>query len=330
MERDLPKACITLALTEDTRGGVEAVCVPRHLPSGYSDEEFRAALAEAEGLLCSNQLPIDARVMDLAPRLRVISGFGVGYNNVDVEEATRRGIAVCNTPGVLSAAVADLTIGMILAASRGMVASASYVRSGGWSRREPLPPLGWDVAGKTLGLVGFGRIGKAVAERARAFGMRIVCHDVFSDPGPGWQDCAMLPFDDLLRESDVLSLHVNLTPRTHHLIDARALGLMKPTAWIINTSRGPVIDQKALTAALQSGQVAGAVLDVLEDEPPAPDDPILTLPNAIIFPHIGSATVETRAAMLDLAVRNFTAVMSGQTPPECVNPEVLERALPRR
>jgi lactate dehydrogenase-like 2-hydroxyacid dehydrogenase len=329
MEQDLPRACITLALTEDARGGIEAICVGQHLGAGYSDDEFREALADAEGLLCSNQIPIDGRVMDMAPRLRVISGFGVGYNNVDVDEATRRGIAVCNTPGVLSAAVADLTIGMILTASRGIVQSANFSRSGAWGR-EPLPAMGWDVAGKTLGLIGFGRIGKAVAERARAFGMRIICYDLFDNPGPGWEDCAFRPLDDLLRECDVLSLHVNLTAQTHHLIDARALSLMKPTAWVINTSRGPVIDQKALTAALQSRQIAGAVLDVLEVEPPDPDDPILGLDNAIIFPHIGSATVETRAAMLDLAVRNFTAVMSGQIPPECVNPEVLERALQRR
>jgi phosphoglycerate dehydrogenase-like enzyme len=154
--------------------------------------------------------------------------------------------------------------------------------------------------------------------------------DTFANPGAGWEDCAYRPLDDLLRESDVVSLHVNLDESTHHIINERALGLMKPSAWVINTSRGPVIDQPALTRALRGGVIAGAVLDVLEDEPPAADDPILTLPNAVIFPHIGSATVETRAAMLDLAVANFVAIMSGQRPPECVNPGVLERALQRR
>ena len=327
---DLPCACVTLGLTPEATALVAAACNPTHLAFGFSDEELQAALATAEGLLCSNQIPITAAVMDRAPLLRVISGFGVGYNNVDLEEATRRGIAVCNTPGVLSAAVADLTIGMIVMASRHAVPNADYVREGGWSRREPAPGLGWDLAGKTLGLIGFGRIGKAVVHRARAFDMRCIYYDTCDRPGENWEDCAYRPLDDLLRESDVISLHVNLTAETHHIIDTRTLALMKPSAWVINTSRGPTIDQVALAASLQSGQIAGAVLDVLEVEPPASDDPILTLPNAIIFPHIGSATVETRAAMLDLAVRNFVAVMSGHTPPECVNPQVLEHALKRR
>ncbi len=325
-----PKACVTLALTPTALDGVTAICEATHLDAGYAEADFHGALADAEGLLCSNQIPIGKAVMDAAPRLRVISGFGVGYNNVDVQEATRRGIAVCNTPGVLTAAVADLTIGMIVTASRAVVANAEYVRSGGWSRREAAPGLGWDLTGKTLGIIGFGRIGRAVAERARAFGMQVCFYDTFSAPGPGWDDCTFRTLDDLLAESDVVSLHVNLTESTFHIIDTRALALMKPSAWVINTSRGPAIDQPALAHALASKQIAGAVLDVLEVEPPDPDDPILALENAIIFPHIGSATVETRAAMLDLAVENFCAVMSGNAPPECVNPEALERALRRR
>lgn len=330
MPPELPRACVTLALTEEARAQVAAVCDADHLEPGYSEAQFAQSLANAEGLLCSNQIPIGPAVMDLAPRLRVISGFGVGYNNVDLDEANRRKIVVCNTPGVLSAAVADLTIGMIVMASRDLVANAAFVRDGGWARRELAPGLGWDLLGKTLGLIGFGRIGRAVAERARVFGMRIVYYDTFVSPGPGFEDCQPRSLDDLLREADVVSLHVNLTAETHHILDTRALALMKPTAWVINTSRGPVIDQPALAAALAANRVGGAVLDVLEAEPPAADDPILRLPNAIIFPHIGSATVETRAAMLDLAVRNFVAVMSGQRPPECVNPEVLEHALQRR
>lgn len=326
----LPNACVTLQLGAEDQRRLGAVCNAVYLSPGFTGEAFRAALAEAEGLLCSNQISLGAEVMALAPSLRVISGFGVGYNNVDLAEATLRGIAVCNTPGVLSAAVADLTIGMIIAASRGIVANAAFVSEGGWARREAAPGLGWDLHGKTLGLIGFGRIGKAVAERARPFGMRVVYHDTFEDPGSGWQDCQYRPLDDLLRECDVLSLHVNLTDETNHLINRRTLGLMKPTAWVVNTSRGPVIDQAALTVALSVGQIAGAVLDVLEVEPPAAEDPILSLGNAIILPHIGSATVETRAAMLELAVANFAAVMSGNAPPECVNPEILDRALTRK
>ena len=314
----------------DVQARIGEVCAAIHLEPGYTPEHLRSALAAAEGLLCSNQIPITAELMDAAPRLRVISGFGVGYNNVDLEAATARGIAVCNTPGVLSAAVADLTIGMIVLASRGLVLNAAYVRDGGWARREPAPGLGWDLAGKTLGLIGFGRIGKAVVERARPFGMKTIYHDTFTNPGAGWEDCPYRALEDLFRESDVVSLHVNLTDETHHIVNAKTLGLMKPTAWIVNTARGPVIDQVALTAALKSKQIAGAVLDVLETEPPAPDDPILTLDNAFILPHIGSATVETREAMLELAVENFLAVMAGKEPPECVNREILEKALQRR
>jgi len=326
---DLPRGTIQFALPARARELVESVCTGTFI-AGPGDAAWADSLATAEGLLCSNQIPIPAALMDAAPHLRVISGFGVGYNNVDIEVATARGIAVCNTPGVLSAAVADLTIGMIVMASRRLFANAAFVREGGWARGEAAPGLGWDLAGKTLGLIGFGRIGKAVAERARPFGLRVIYFDEFPDAGSGWDDCSACLLDELLAQSDIVSLHVNLTKATHHIISARTLALMKPTAWVINTSRGPVIDQPALAHALANGTIAGAVLDVLEDEPPAPDDPILTLPNAIVFPHIGSATVETRAAMLDLAVANFVAVMSGQRPPECVNPEVLERALQRR
>lgn len=326
----LPRGCITLAVDSNVRERIAAACTATHLPTGHTADVFRASLREAEGLLCSNQIPITAEMIDSAPRLRVISGFGVGYNNVDLEAATARGIAVCNTPGVLSAAVADLTIGMIVMASRGLIPNVGYVRNGGWARRDPAPPLGWDLAGKTLGLIGFGRIGKAVVERSRAFGFKTIYHDTFTDPGAGWGDCPYRPLDELFHQSDVVSLHVNLTDETHHLVNARTLGLMKPSAWVVNTSRGPVIDQVALTTALESKQIAGAVLDVLETEPPAPDDRILTLDNAFILPHIGSATVETREAMLQLAVANFIAVISGKTPPECVNPEVLGRALLRR
>ena len=326
----LPQGCISLPLGSAHRERIALVCDPNHLAAGHDAATFRAALAGVEGLLCSNQVPITAEMMDAAPRLRVISGFGVGYNNVDLDAATTRGIAVCNTPGVLTAAVADLTIGMIEMASRALVANAAYVRSGGWSRREPAPPLGWDLTGKTLGLIGFGRIGRAAAERARALGMNCIYFDTFTDSGPGFEYCTFRPLDDIFRECDVLSLHVNLTMETHHIVNARTLRLMKPAAWVINTSRGPVIDQPALSRALQANQIAGAVLDVLEVEPPDPNDPILTLDNAVILPHIGSATVETREAMLELAVANFIAVVSGQPPPECVNSEVLERALQRR
>jgi glyoxylate reductase len=272
---------------------------------------------------------IDSTFMDAAPNLRVISGFGVGYNNTDIDSATERGILVCNTPGVLTDAVADLTLGLILSFSRRLIENAVYVRDGGWGTMPP-PPLGFDLRGKTLGIIGFGRIGLAVAERAHAFGLDVVFHDMFQTPPAGYGDCLYLSLDDLLRRSDIVTIHTNLSPETHHLISTRELALMKPTALIVNTARGPVIDQRALYAALRDGRLAGAALDVLEDEPPAPDDPLLRLPNVLALPHVGSATTETRAAMLDVAVRNLVEALGGHEPPASVNPEVLPRALVSR
>lgn len=325
-----PIACAIISLPPEAEARLRASCDLVLVPPGSSRETVMAALAEAEGLLCPAPFPIDGALLDAAPRLRVISNFGVGYNNVDLAELNRRGIVVCNTPGVLSEAVADLTFGLILAASRRLLQNAAYVSAGGWSAREPAPPLGFDLAGKTLGLIGLGRIGQAVARRAQAFGMAVVYHDVFTAPPAACAYCSYRRLDDLLREADIVSLHVNLTSETHHLLGARELGLLKPTAWLVNTSRGPVVDQAALVEALRAGAIAGAALDVLEDEPPAADDPILGLPNVVLLPHIGSATVETRAAMLDLAVRNLEAVLRGEEPPACVNGEVLPRALGRR
>lgn len=292
--------------------------------------EVTRRLRDAEGLLCPAPFPITRELLESAPRLRVVSNFGVGFNNVDLAEMERRGIAVCNTPGVLTGAVADLTIGMVLMASRQLVVNHQHVHGGGWSFGTTAPGLGWDLAGKTLGLVGFGRIGQAVAARARAFGLRVIYHDVVATPASGFEDCTERTLEELLTEADIVSLHVNLTPETHHLIGAAELQRMKAGAWLVNTARGPVIDQQALVAALREGRIGGAALDVLETEPPAPDDPILSLPNVILLPHIGSATVETREAMLDLAVRNLIAALSGERPPECVNPGVLSRALERR
>ena len=322
----LPVAVIAVPVPADVAAVLDTVCSARYV----APPEVGKHLADAEGLLCPAPFPITNSLLDAAPHLRVVSNFGVGFNNVDLAEMERRNIAVCNTPGVLTGAVADLTIGMLLMASRQLVRSAAYVSGGAWSSGQPAPPLGFDLAGKLLGLVGFGRIGRAVAERARAFGLRFAFHDTFQSAGPGFEDCTWLPLGELLQAADFVSLHTNLTPETHHLIGNDELALMRPGAWLLNTARGPVIDQAALVEALNKGQIAGAVLDVLETEPPPPGDPILSLPNAILLPHIGSATVETRAAMLDLAVRNLAAVLSGQPPPECVNPGVLSHALQRR
>ncbi len=305
-------------LLEDLRRSITPIV------TGPDPAAIRAALPRAEGIVCSALFPLPAETLALAPNLRVIANFGVGYNNVDLAEATRRGIAVCNTPGVLSGAVADLTLALLLAISRRLFDNAAYARGGAWSRGEPPPPLGVDLAGKTLGIVGFGRIGQAVALRARAFGMAIVYADRVPGPVEGFEDCRQLPLEELLPVADFVSLHVNLDPSTHHLIGERQFAAMNPAAWLINTSRGAVVDQQALRHALAAGTIAGAALDVLDPEPPAPGDPLLQLPNVIVLPHIGSATVETRAAMRDLALRNLVAVLTGRTPPACVNPEVLE------
>lgn len=288
-----------------------------------SRDELIAALANVEGLLGSAMLPVDEGVLDAAPLLRVVSNFGVGYNNVDVDAATRRGILVCNTPGVLSDAVADLTMGFIISLARRLPEGERFVREGRWGPGQGVR-LGNDLRGKKLGIIGLGRIGRAVAQRARAFGMEACFYDVFDQQlDESFVFCTYSALDDLLRESDYVSLHVNLTPETHHLIGARELSLMKSTAYLINTSRGQVIDQPALVEALRSNTIAGAALDVLEQEPPAADEPILQLDNALVLPHIGSATVETRQAMLELAIDNLLVALRGETPQCVVNPEAL-------
>ena len=322
-----PLVTVTMNLDDASLRRIEKVCTPV-LAAGLSREDVLRTLAGAEGLLCNNNLPVNGALFAAAPALRVVSGFGVGYNNVDVDEATKRGVAICNTPGVLNAAVADLTMGLILAASRGLVANVAYVRDGGWSARQPAPPLGFDIAGKTLGIVGFGRIGRAVAARARAFGVKVIFYDLFEEPGDG-EEARYRPLLELMAESDIVSIHTNLTPESTHLIGVRELARMKPGAWIVNTARGPAIDEVALAAALHAGRVGGAALDVLETEPPPAGAPILSAPNTIIVPHIGSATVETRAAMLDLCLSNLEAAIQHVPPPACVNPQALDRALRR-
>jgi len=323
MAESRPKACIHLPLAKDLAERVEAACEARHLRFGAPREELLAALADVEGLLISNQVYVDESVYDAGPRLRVVSGFGVGYDRFDVDGATRRGIAICNTPDVVTVPVADMTIGLIIALSRRLFQNEAYSRSGGWARREPPPAAGFDLAGKTLGVVGFGRIGKEVTRRVQPFGVRVVFNDLFEEPPADAPRIPYRPLDALLGEADIVTLHVDLNPTSYHLIGARELGLMKPTAYLINTSRGPVVDRPALTAALREGRVAGAALDVLEKEPPDPDEPLLAFPNLLSFPHIGTATTETRRAMAELCVSNLLAVLEREPPPACVNPEVL-------
>lgn len=265
----------------------------------------------------------DAAFFDSAPNLKVISTTSVGYDPFDIPAATDRGIVVCHTPGVLTAAVANLTMALIFNATLRLIDNEAYVRRGGWARREKPPALGHDIQGKTLGVVGFGRIGQEVTRRMQALGMKTLWYDVFDTPHPDAPKSERRSLDELLTESDYVSLHTNLDESSRYLIGADQLATMKPTAYLINTARGPLVDQKALTKALQDKVIAGAALDVLESEPPAEDDPIYTLPNVICFPHIGTATEETRRAMRELAVENLLAVLAGKKPPALVNPEVL-------
>jgi glyoxylate reductase len=272
-------------------------------------EELTLHVRPAEGLLSLLSDRIDAELIGAAPNLRAISNYAVGYDNIDLRAAAARGIPVGNTPDVLTDATADLALALLLAVARKIPEGIEEVRAGETLTWEPTHNLGADVHGATLGIVGFGRIGRAVAKRAQGFAMEILHTDSASD-----RDV----LGDLLRRSDFVSLHTPLTPRTHHLIDAAALEQMKPTAILINTARGGVVDQAALRRALHEGVIGGAALDVTDPEPLPPDDPLLSAPNLIAVPHIGSATRKTRQRMADLAVDNLLAGLAGQPMPHQV------------
>ncbi|MBE3576013.1 MAG: D-glycerate dehydrogenase [Firmicutes bacterium] len=291
-----------------------------------SRQELLAAVRGAHGLITMLNENIDAEVMDAAgPQLRVIGNYAVGFNNIDLAAATQRGIVVCNTPGVLTETTADLAWALLMASARRVVEGDHMVRAGQFQGWAPMLLLGQDVYGKTLGIVGFGRIGQAVARRARGFDMRVVYYSAHRRPPEEEQalGATYLPLDELLRQADFVSLHVNLTPATRHLIDERALSLMKPTAHLINTARGPVVDEAALVRALREGRIAGAGLDVFENEPAlAPG--LKDLPNVTLLPHAGSASIPTRTRMAVMIAQDVRAVLQGQRPAHPVNTEVLE------
>ena len=318
-----PKVCIALPLEDDLKAQIRAACDVRVVDVLPPRAELLEAVHDVEGVLGTPRLRADSEFFDAAPKLRVLSTCSVGFDSFDIPEATRRGVVVCHTPGVLNSAVANLTLSMIFALALKLFEHEPYVRSGGWSRRETPPGLGMDIQGKTLGVIGFGRIGQEVTRRMQALGMRTLWFDLFDDPPVGAPESEYRGLDELLGESDFVSLHTNLNPSSHHLIGAAELNRMKLSAFLINTARGPLVDQPALSRALERGQIAGAALDVFESEPPDPEDPIVRLPNVICTPHIGTATVETRRAMRELAIHNLLAVLAGELPPAPVNPEVL-------
>ncbi len=273
-------------------------------------EDLRARAAEKDALIVLLPDRIDRAVLDAAPRLKIIANVAVGYDNLDVRHAVQKGVICTNTPDVLTEATADLAWALILDVTRRVSEGDRLARAGNWRGWTFEFMLGSGLQGKQLGIVGAGRIGRAVAERARGFGMTLA---VTSRRDPGWPDAEFMPLDRLLATSDVVSLHVPLSPETRGLIDQPALARMKRTAFLINTTRGAVVDESALAWALKEHMIAGAGLDVFENEPQI-NAALLTLENVVLSPHLGSATRETRTAMADLAVSNVLAVLTGQPP----------------
>jgi glyoxylate reductase len=295
---------------------------PDPLPPPH--DVLRQKVAGCDGLVSLLTDKIDGALLDAAPRLKVVSNYAVGFNNIDVPAATARGVCVGNTPGVLTDATADMAFCLLIAAARRVVEGHAYSLSGRWKTWEPLGHLGQDLAGRTLGVVGMGRIGYALAKRCRGgWDMKVIYHDVQRNEAAERDlGARKVDLDALLRESDFVSVHTDLNETTRGLFNATTLAKMKRTAVLVNTARGPIVDQKALYEALKSGTIFAAGLDVTDPEPPDANDPLLRLPNLVVAPHIASATVGTRDAMADICANNLIAGVTGQRLPAWVNPEV--------
>jgi glyoxylate reductase len=320
--RRIPEAGLSLVME-----ATDADVWPDELPPPR-DELLRCA-AGVDGLLSLLTDRVDDELLDAAgPQLKVVSNFAVGFDNIDVPACTRRGIPVGNTPGVLTETTADLAFALLMAVARRLPEGYDYVRQDRWQTWGPLLLLGRDVYGATLGIVGFGRIGREMAKRGRGFGMRILYYDVHRATPEEEAELGAtgVEIDELLAESDFVTLHPNLTPETHHLMNAAAFAKMKRGAVLVNASRGPVVDHDALYEALRSGQLFGAGLDVTEPEPMRADHPLLSLPNCLVLPHIASASEATRDKMAVMAARNLLAGLRGERLPTPVNPEVYDRA----
>jgi glyoxylate reductase len=321
-----PRVFVTRILPEAglkrIREHCDAEVWPEPLPPPH--EVLRQKVVDCDGLVSLLTDRIDAALMDLAPRLKVVSNFAVGFNNIDVAAATQRGIAVGNTPGVLTDATADMAFCLLIGAARRIVEGHQYTLSGRWKTWEPLGHLGQDLLGRTLGIIGMGRIGFALARRCRfGWDMKVLYHDVYQNARAESElGAVQVELDTLLREADFVSLHADLNESTRGMISTEQLKKMKRSAILINTARGPLVDQKALYEALKGGTIFAAGLDVTDPEPPTPDDPLLKLPNVIIVPHIASATVQTRNAMAEICANNLIAGVTGQKLPAQVIPEV--------
>lgn len=323
-----PRVFVTCVIAQEALDKIAQVTEievwPEELPPPY--EVLLEKARDAEGLVTMLSDKIDATLMDAAPKLRVVSNMAVGYDNITIAEATKRHIVVGNTPGVLTKTTADLAFTLLMAAARRVVEADNYTRKGRWKTWGPKILLGQDIHNATLGIIGLGRIGAEVAKRGRGFNMKVLYYDEIRRSEEEERRLGVEYVPDLaklLPRADFVTVHVPLLPQTHHLIGAAEFAMMKPTAVFINTSRGPVVDQKALYEALKSGQIFTAGLDVTEVEPIPLDDPLLTLDNVIIAPHIGSASFTTRKNMALMAAENLLAGLRGQAPPNCVNPEAL-------
>lgn len=282
---------------------------------------------EKDGLLCLLTEKIDKELMENGKDLVVISTMSVGFEHIDIKEATERGIYICNTPGVLTEAVADHTLALLLATARRMIEADLFIRGKKWTMPwSPTMLLGASVYGKTLGLIGLGRIGQAVAKRASGFNMKVIYYDVDRQNPDVEKDLNVkyYEFDEVLKESDFISIHVPSTKETHHLIGDRELDLMKPESFFINTARGAIVDEKALLKALKEKKIQGAGIDVWEKEPTHLNNPLFKLDNTVLTPHIASATVESRTMMAKLSAKNLVAVLKGEMPISLVNKDVLK------
>jgi len=320
----LPRVFVTRRIPEAGLALLANRCVvdlwPEPLPPSY--ETLVARSKECEGILSLLTDKIDAPFLAACPKLKVVSNFAVGFNNIDVPACTARGVRVGNTPGVLTDATADIAFCLLIGAARRIVEGHLYSQSGDWKTWEPLGHIGLDLAGKTIGIVGMGRIGYAMAKRCHGgWGMKVLYSDVNRHEGAEKDLAARkVELDQLLAESDFVSVHVDLNPSTKHLFNAARFKQMKKTAVFINTARGPIHDESALYEALKNGTLFAAGLDVTDPEPPDPNNPLLRLQNVIVAPHIASATVQTRNAMATIAAENLLAGIAGQPLRHCVNP----------
>jgi len=323
-----PKVYVTREMPErglqKIKERFDAEVWPDYAPPPKKTIIEKAADVDALATLLSDK--IDAEVFDAAPKLKIVAQMAVGFDNIDIAEATRRGIYVTNTPGVLTETTADFAWALLMAVARRVVEADKYVRTGQWKVSwHPMMIQGRDIYGATIGIVGLGRIGCAIAKRAKGFDMKVLYHDVIRRPDFEKEyGIQFTDVDKLFQTADFVTINVPLTKETYHLVDEKKLRMMKKTAYLINNARGPIVDEKALYKALREGWIAGGALDVFEQEPTPLDNPLLKLDNVVVAPHISSASYETRSRMAEMVAENLIAFFEGKTPPNLVNPEAVK------